>query len=167
MSIEIERKYIVKMPDLEILKAQRDYSVSEIVQIYLSSKNGVTHRIRKRTFSECTVCTETKKVRIDKMSAIEDEHEISLTEFDNLSATVKEGTRQILKMRHTFVSGGFCFEIDVYPEWKSTAIMEVELEAEDESFEIPPFIHVVEEVTGKKEYSNFSMSQNFPTENTL
>ena len=164
MSIEIERKYIIKMPDFELLKSQHDYGASEILQIYLKSEAGVTHRVRKRTFAERTVCTETKKTIIDKMSAIEDEREISLTEFDSLSKNVKEGTRPISKMRHTFLLGGFCFEIDVYPEWKTTAIMEVELEREDEFFEIPPFIQVIREVTGNKAYSNASMSKVFPEE---
>lgn len=164
MSIEIERKYIIRMPDFEFLESLSDYSVSEILQIYLKSELGVTHRVRKRTFAERTVCTETRKVRIDKMSATEDEHEISLTDFDSLSANIKEGTRPISKVRHTFVWGILCYEIDVYPEWEHTCIMEVELDGEDMQVDIPPFIKVVDEVTGNKAYSNASMSRRFPDE---
>ena len=164
MSIEIERKYVIEKPDIEILKSQREYSISKILQIYLTSEAGVTHRVRKREFSGYTVCTETKKIRLDKMSAIEDEHEISSEEFERLARNIKAGTMPILKSRHTFISGDFCFEIDVYPEWKNTAIMEVELEGEDTHFEIPEFIRVIEEVTGNKAYSNASMSKSFPKE---
>jgi CYTH domain-containing protein len=101
------------------------------------------------------------------MSAIEQESEISPERFDVLSKNIKEGTRPISKVRHVFNYGEFCFEIDVYPEWKSTCIMEIELESAETHFEIPPFIRVAEEVTGMKEYSNFSMSRNFPTEHTV
>ena len=167
MSIEIERKYVIMMPDFEVLKSQKGYSASEILQIYLKSETGITHRVRRRLFFERVEYTETKKIRLDKMSAIEDECEISPERFDELIKNVKEGTRPILKVRHVFDFDGFCFELDVYPEWKHTCIMEVELESADVNFEIPPFIKVVEEVTGRKEYSNFSMSRNFPPEKNV
>ncbi len=164
MSIEIERKYIISMPDFEVLKSQRDYSVSEILQIYLASEQGVTHRVRKRVFCDRTSYTETKKIRLDKMSAIEDEHEISPSEFDKLSQNIKEGTMPLAKVRHTFILENFCFEIDVYPEWKHTCIMEVELDRADTRVELPSFIRVIDEVTGNKAYTNFSMSKSFPEE---
>lgn len=167
MSIEIERKYIISMPDFELLSSLGEYTRSEILQIYLESDANVTHRVRRRVFADHTVYTETKKIRIDKMSAIEDEGEISAEEFVLLSQKQKEGTRALNKTRHTFDFGGFCFEIDVYPEWKHSAIMEVELENKDVCFSIPPFIRVIEEVTGNKAYSNASMARSFPEESTV
>ena len=55
-------------------------------------------------------------------------------------------------------------EIDVYPEWKSTCIMEIELESEDEVPSLPDFIRVVKEVTADRRFSNHSMSKSFPEE---
>lgn len=167
MSIEIERKYIIKKPDFESLRSQREYSVSDILQIYLESESGVTHRVRRREYQGRTVFTETKKIRLDKMSAIEDEREIDREEFERLRKSIKAGTRPLLKSRHTFRVGNFCFEIDVYPEWEHTCIMEVELEDEGIAFDIPPFIEVIAEVTGNKAYSNASMSRSFPHESEL
>ena len=164
MSIEIERKYIIAMPNFDEIKTRDNYKSSEILQIYLNSDKGVTHRVRKRNYGDRISYTETKKVRIDKMSAIEDEREITASEFDALSENIREGSRPLTKVRYTFDFSGLCFEIDVYPEWKQTSIMELELESEDKHFEIPPFIRVIREVTGDKKYSNSSMSQAFPRE---
>ncbi|MBQ8688755.1 MAG: hypothetical protein IJ515_00120 [Clostridia bacterium] len=163
-NIEIERKYVIKLPSTELLRAQSGYTVSEICQIYVSSAPRVTHRVRSRKYADKTVFTETKKVRINKISAFEDEREITAEEFENISADIAEGTVPVIKTRHTFVYNSQTFEIDVYPQWNSTAIMETELENEEKEVLIPQFIEIVREVTGDKAYSNASMSRSFPAE---
>ena len=162
--IETERKYIIKMPDFSLLAKAENYSADDIIQIYLPSESGSTHRIRKRTGEKSVVCTETEKVRIDKTSSIEKEGEISEERFELLSKNILPGTNVINKTRHTFEYRGQVFEIDVYPEWKKTAIMEAEIPSADHRFDMPEFIKVIEEVTGQKEYSNASMSRAFPKE---
>ena len=163
--VEIERKYVIKMPDLARLVTEAEYTESRIVQIYLSSEAGVTHRVRSRSFSDnVTVYTETKKTRIDGMSAHEEEKEISESEFLTLSKGIKAGTRPVIKTRYTFLLGGVTFEIDVYPDWNKTAIMETELKSREESVKMPPFIEIVREVTGDRSYSNAAMAESFPRE---
>lgn len=163
-NIEIEKKYIILKPRADELSVMADYSVSEIVQIYLSSPQGITHRVRSRKFTDRTVFTETTKVRIDKMSAYENEREITESEFESLSERRDKNTRAIKKHRHTFVFSGQLFEIDVYPEWHGTAILETELSDRDAKVEFPDFIKIVADVTGDKRYSNASMSRSFPEE---
>ena len=162
--IEIERKYIIKKPSVEVMRLMDGYTESKITQIYLESDSAVTHRIRSRIYFDRAVYTETKKTRIDKMSAYEDEKEISESEFSEKSKKKDKATRPILKTRYTFLYRGFTFEIDVYPEWESCAIMETELSGREISLEIPPFIDIVREVTGEREYSNAAMSHSFPRE---
>ena len=162
--VEIERKFIIKIPDISAMREFSDYTESKIMQIYLKSPIAVTHRIRSREFCGKTVYTETKKIRIDKMSAVEDEHEISKTDFDRLSLEIQEGTLPINKTRHTFSYRGKVFEIDVYPKWQKTCIMETELNSRDEKVDFPPFIEIVSEVTGNRAYSNASMAKKFPDE---
>ncbi len=164
VGVEIERKYIIKMPDVSLIKGYTDYTESEILQIYLPSEKGETRRIRRRVYGDKTVCTETKKIRIDGMSSTEIEREISPAEFENLSLEIKQGTVPITKTRYTFKSEGQLFEIDVYPRWKKTAIMETELENRGKQVKIPDFIEIVREVTGNREYSNAAMSRSFPPE---
>ncbi len=163
-NIEIEKKYIIKKPEEKELLEMSEYTRSEITQIYLKSPRGITRRIRSRERSGNITYTETTKVRIDKMSAYEDEKEISCEEFERLSSEKDEKTLPIIKIRHTFVYEGQLFEIDVYPQWKSTAIMETELESRDKEVDFPEFITILREVTGDKKYSNAGMSRSFPKE---
>ena len=162
--VEIERKYIIALPDISKLSKMDDYSASDIEQIYLSSSPQVTHRIRKRVYNDRCVYTETKKIRIDKISSYEDEHEISGEEYARLSLNIREGSTPLSKRRHTFSYLGQTFEIDVYPGWRGSCILETELDTRERSVEFPDFIKVLKEVSGIKEYSNSSMSMRFPDE---
>lgn len=162
--IEIERKYIIEMPEISVMEKMEGYTRSEIRQIYLKAQNGKTHRIRSRSTSGITTYTETTKERIDFVSALEEEREITLSEFDRLRELRDGKTKEIIKTRHTFIYRRQLFEIDVYPEWKRTAILETELLSKDEKIEMPRLIRIVTEVTGDSRYSNASMSRNFPKE---
>ena len=162
--IETERKYIIKLPDFDLLKREAEYTLSDITQTYLNSDAGITHRVRARKYADKTVYTETKKTRISPMSSIEEEREISEVEYEALAKNIKSGTHPVKKTRHTFLYSGQLFEIDVYPSWKCTAIMETELDDPKKIVKMPPFIRIVREVTGNKSYSNASMSRVFPTE---
>ena len=162
--IEIERKFVIEMPDTSVLSSLPGYSSSDIEQTYLSSDAGVTRRVRARKYMGRTVYTETKKMRIDNMSAHEDEREITRKEYETLLGEIMTGTVTIFKTRHTFDFSGRVFEIDIYPNWRKTAILEVELDSRDAALDIPNFIKVVAEVTGDKQYSNAAMSHEFPKE---
>ena len=162
--IEIERKYIISKPNFAALALIDGYSRSNILQIYLQDASCATHRIRKRCGAERTVYTETVKVRIDSMSVYEDEREISEEEFSSLCQKIADGTRPIKKVRHAVPCGELTLEIDEYPEWHSTAIMEIELPSREHTVKIPDFINIIREVTGDKAYSNAAMSRTFPKE---
>ena len=164
MNIEIERKYIIKLPELSELCTQKNYTESDIVQIYLASEQGLTHRIRSRRYADKTVYTETTKKRIDKMSVWEDEREISEEEFASLSKSIDNGTRPIIKKRVTFDYLGTTVEIDIYPDWHRHAILETELLSREASAVLPPFIEITKEVTGDFRYSNAAMARSFPEE---
>ena len=166
-NVEIERKYIIEIPDFNLLAEASDYTVSEIEQIYLSSPSGITHRIRRRAFADRIEYTETKKVRIDKTSAYEDERKISESEYSALALRRAPDSTPLTKVRHTFSYLGQIFEIDVYPNWQRSCIMETELASRDTVVEMPPIIHIKREVTGDKRYSNASMSRTFPDEVTV
>ena len=162
--IEIERKFVIEKPDIARLSEHSGYSVSAIEQTYLASEPAVTRRVRARNYGDKTVYTETKKVRIDGMSAFEDEREISESEYMELLSEIMPGTRTLSKTRHTLEYSGRTLEIDVYPDWERTCILEVELDSRSAKVELPHFIRVVAEVTGDKRYSNASMSCSFPEE---
>lgn len=164
IGVEIERKYVIKMPDASIIRSQHYHTESEILQIYLPSEKGETRRIRRRIYKDKTICTETKKIRIDNISSTEIEREITTAEFAELEGIALKDRTPITKTRHSFILDGQLFEIDIYPQWKFTAIMETELENREKQVKIPEFIEIVSEVTGDKSYSNASMSKKMPKE---
>ena len=162
--IEIERKYVIMMPTDEELSSSDSHTSSRITQIYLDSAKGTTHRVRRREWETGTVYYETLKQRIDAISVVETEGEIGKERYLELAANPARGTHPITKVRHTFSYLGKLFEVDIYPEWQKTCILETELSSREETVEFPEFIKVVREVTGEREYSNHSMSHSFPPE---
>ena len=162
--VEIERKYVIQIPSVDILSGLEGYSSSEIDQTYLRSDPNITRRVRARRFFDRTEYTETRKIRIDKMSSFEDERELDESEYLSLLTEIKDGTVTIRKTRMTFKHLGRTFEVDVYPNWSRSCILEVELPSRDEEIVFPDFIKVIAEVTGDKSYSNASMSHSFPKE---
>ncbi|MBQ8528710.1 MAG: CYTH domain-containing protein [Clostridia bacterium] len=165
-AVEIERKYIIKLPKLSELRSMPEYTESEIEQIYLDAPKGETLRIRRRTWQGRVEYIETRKIRIDKMSATELERSLTPEEYSALSERRLRGTLPIYKTRYTFRYEGQTFELDVYPRWQRTCIMETELPTRDTAVKFPEFIEIIREVTGIKEYSNAGMSRAFPDEDT-
>lgn len=165
--IEIERKYIIVKPDLDLIKSIRGSTVSEIVQTYLIAPHGVTHRVRRRTYGGITCYFETRKTRIDKMSVVEEEGEITPEAYTELLSYIDPESHPIHKTRYTLPYESFTLEIDVYPEWQNTAILEVELPDRDIEPAFPDLIHIIREVTGERPYSNAAMSRAFPSEDII
>ncbi len=165
--LEIERKFIIRRPDITSITKMPEYTRSEILQIYVSAPAGITHRVRRRTYKNRVEYTETVKLRRSKMSSHEDEALIDEARFNELAADMAEGTSAVKKTRHTFKHGEHTFEIDIYPTWHNTCIMEVELDDEGEKISMPDIVRLVREVTGDKKYSNASMARLFPKEDEL
>lgn len=164
MALEIERKYVILMPDIRALEKHPDYTATDIVQTYLKSRAGVTHRVRKRDYQSGAVYTETKKVRVDKISSEEKEREITEEEYRELLKLSDKERVPVVKTRHSFTYLGQLFEIDIYPEWKHSCILETELKSRDTAVEFPPEVRVIAEVSGDKRFSNAQMAREFPRE---
>ncbi len=162
--LEIERRFLIKMPDKDFICALKDSTVSEILQTYLESEPGTVRRVRERRYRDRTVYVETIKTRVDQMSSIEEEREICEEEYRLLLDRKEKGTSTVAKTRYTFPYYDRVFEIDVYPLWLGTAVMEIELPSSDAHLDLPAFIDVIREITGVKAYSNYSLAHSFPPE---
>ncbi|MBR3928291.1 MAG: hypothetical protein IKJ65_04730 [Clostridia bacterium] len=162
VNTEIERKFLIKLPSSSFLLSLPH---TEIVQTYLKNdQKGVTERVRKRGLDGQYVYTHTKKTRIDPMSSIEDESEITQEEYLRLLSRADLDKTPVHKMRCLIKKGDFTFEIDVYPFWKKQAVMEVELPNEQAEFVFPDDICVLREVTGDHAYSNARIAKCIPQE---
>ena len=52
------------------------------------------------------------------------------------------------------------FEIDIYPFWNDKAIVEIELNSENEEVKMPKCLYVLKEVTDDNRFSNYSLANN-------
>ena len=158
-NIEIERKYLIKMPDLGTLRMQPGYSSSSIEQMYIfDSGNSSRDRIRKRVFEDHVEYWKTHKENINGISKIEIENEITEEEYATLSECKIDNSRIIRKVRHCFVYKNQLLELDIYEFWTDCATVEAELESEDQEVELPGFIEVIKDVTTDESYSNFALA---------
>jgi len=154
--VETERKYLIVKPDLDVLRSM-GCERSSILQTYLrSDDSSVVRRVRQRGYAEGFSYCYTEKKAVSDMSRLETE--TRLTEAEYL-ALLTEGEKAVRKDRFRFFYNGQCFELDIYPGWEDTAILEIELEEEAQIPDIPAWITVVREVTGDPAYLNVNLAR--------
>jgi CYTH domain-containing protein len=159
MAFEIERKYLIEYPDLNILE---NYPKSDIAQTYLKTNDGMTSRVRKRTTGGVTKYIFTEKKRITDVKCIENERELSKEEYEELLKLADTERRTVIKTRYCVPYNGRVVEVDIYPFWSDRAIAEVEMESENEEVCLPDFIKVIRDVTAEKAYKNASIAKKIP-----
>ena len=152
--IEQERKYIVKVID-DI----PEYTESEITQTYLLSEPGTEMRVRKRGWQGSYVYFQTIKKTVSSDKQIETERRITAQQYVDLLQLADPARKPISKMRKCFVWKNRYFELDTYIEPKlGMQILELEGIKEGDEVEMPPFIKVVEDITGNEKYYNYQLS---------
>jgi len=147
---EIERKFLVKNDDYK-LEAER---VHHIVQAYLNRHPARTVRVRindARGFITIKGASDQSG-----MSRFEWEKEIPVEEARELIQLAEPGV--IEKVRYVIPAGnGLKWEVDEFlGDHEGLVLAEIELPDENAEFKKPDWLG--EEVTGKKEYYNSSLS---------
>lgn len=167
MHREIERKLLIEKPSREWLLSFAGAEESHILQTYLLAPEGVTARVRRRELAGGgVVLTHTEKRRISTLSAWENEREITESEYTALLASRDPALLPIEKTRITLPCGERLLEIDLYPFFPRTAILEVELPGEDAGFCLPEGITVIRDVTDDPRYKNVNLARALPPEET-
>jgi len=157
---EIERKYLIRYPDIRTLLAQKGVEQWEIVQIYLTvSGPGETRRVRQIVSDGKIRYYKAFKRRLSELSNEEDEGEIDQMEYIRLSREQEPACRPLGKTRYRIPYEGHVMEIDVYPFWKDRAILEIELEREDEGAAIPDYVRVIRDVSADFRYKNRALAE--------
>ncbi len=158
--LEIERKFLIKYPDLEKLAAMPNCRKVDIIQTYLKPDEGFEEvRIRQRGEDGHFIYFKTRKKKLSDMKRVEEERRLSQDEYLALLMTADPAFRPIRKQRWCLSENGMYYEIDIYPEWNDRAMMEIELDKEDRPIIIPDCFEVIQEVTGMKEYSNHELAR--------
>ena len=158
---EIERKYLIRFPDLQTLQAQPGMEQWEIVQIYLTVNSpDETRRIRQVVSGGEIKYYKTFKRHVSGVMREEDEGEIDQLEFIRLSQEVQPGCKPLGKTRYRIPYQGHVLEFDIYPFWKDRAILEIELEREDEGAALPEYVQIIRDVSDEPAYSNRNLAEN-------
>lgn len=162
--LETEKKFIISMPDTEMLKSVPGCEYTNIEQIYLKNSDGMSERIRKRGINGKYKYYHTLKRHVTNMTCIEDESVISPDEYEELKKRADSELNIIYKTRYCIPYAGHVLEIDVFPFWKKQAFLEIELEKEDDGYEIPGYLNVLRDVTEERCYTNHSLAGEIPKE---
>jgi CYTH domain-containing protein/predicted ATPase len=161
--LEIERKYLVEIPDWDDLPLSfPHFERIVIVQNYLvKNKDGEKRRIRARGQNGSWFYTETIKRKITDITRIERERIISKSEYERLLATARDPSRMtIRKYRHCFVWKHQYFELDVFEKPVLThALLEIELTREAQKVCLPPFLKILREVSDDPLWSNSTLAR--------
>ena len=159
--LEIERKYLIRMPDRELLSK---LPASEIEQVYILSPEGERERIRRRDYGDRIEYTHTVKKRLNDLSRVEIEEEIDGERYRELLSRADPSCGVIRKKRLIYSFDGQNCEIDVFPFWDDRALMELELDDEEQELRLPPRIAIVREVSSERKYTNSALAREIPRE---
>lgn len=154
---EIERKFLIKFPDIKKLEKLASQKV-EIIQTYLQSDDDQELRLRQRGDDKNYVYTKTRKWKVSDIKRVEFESRITKEEYLSLLMDANSDIKQIRKTRYCVVYNNQYLEIDIYPFSKDKAILEIELSNENDSYEIPECIEVIREVTDDIRFKNINLA---------
>lgn len=156
--IEIERKFLLKsIPD------GKPSETIKIKQWYLKV-DGIWERARSMESNVYGIkWVHTIKTRVSDISNIEEEIDLSKSEFDDFvrrCKTSKQNAKYITKQRRIYPDGDLKWEVDVFSQKCHIIVAEIEIPTEDYELQIPEFIQKKNllEVTGMKQFSNRSLS---------
>ncbi len=169
LGIETERRFLIELPDVPGLTVLYGAEVREILQTYLITPEGYSsERVRCSVDSfGNAVYTHTRKRRISRESAIEEEEALDENDYRALLCRADPGLRPIKKRRVSFLWNGQCYEIDLYPFFSRTAVLETELASADASLAFPPELVLLREITGIRSLSNHALARSVPSEDSL
>ena len=162
--LEIERKFLIYYPNIKELEKMPNCTKVDITQTYLKSNDDVERRIRARGIDGDYLYYLTEKKKISELKRVETERKLSQDEYLQLLMEADTKLHTIHKTRYCLSHENQYFEIDIYPEWKDQAIMEIELSSEDQEVRIPEFIKPIKEVTDDESFKNYNMAKNMPKE---
>ena len=161
--LEIERKFLIRMPAVADLLREDGVRVWHIEQTYLTAPQGLSRRVRAIGEGDTVRYIYTEKRRVSAAVAHEYEHALTKEAYDALLRERDEARKTVKKTRYVIpCRDGHVAEVDIYAFWDDRATVEVELAAEDETFVLPACLSVVREITADKRYKNAALARELP-----
>ena len=154
LPVKEERKYIV-----EIIGDMPECIESEIIQTYLVADPGYEVRLRRRRQDGQAINIHTTTKMISPKEKIVTERQVSNSLYESLLQQADPYRVTIRKQRRSFIWCGQYFELDTYltPE-SGLMILETKEKTCHEEVNFPPFLRVVEDITGNTKYYNYNLA---------
>ena len=145
---------------IEMIGEIPECSESMITQTYLVAEPGSEVRLRRREWSGGKVVNvHRSKKRISDSEVIETERQVDNNLYEQMLQQADPYRQTIRKRRQSFIWKGQFFQIDTFLSPVSDLIMmETKGVAEQETVNFPPFIRVLEDVTGNRTYYNYNIA---------
>ena len=133
---------------------------SLITQTYLVAEPGCEVRLRRREWSGGKVVNvHRSKKRISDTEVIETERQVDNNLYEQMLQQSDPYRQTIRKRRQSFIWKGQFFQIDTFlAPLDNLVMMETKGVSEQETVNFPPFVKVVEEVTGNSTYNNYNIA---------
>lgn len=152
--IEEERKYIV-----EITGELPECTESIITQTYLVGDPGVEIRLRRREWAGKFVNILTTKTKVSQTEELVTERQIANNLYESMLQQADPYRHTIHKLRKSFIWKGQYFELDSYRgALDGLIILETKGIRCHEDVKFPPFLRVIKDITGNKDYYNYTLA---------
>lgn len=152
--IEEERKYMV-----EISGELPECTESIITQTYLVGDPGVEIRLRRREWAGKFVNILTTKTKVSQTEELVTERQIANNLYESMLQQADPYRHTIHKLRKSFIWKGQYFELDSYQgALDGLVILETKGIRCHEDVKFPPFLRVIKDITGNKDYYNYTLA---------
>lgn len=159
-----ERKFLIRYPDLGRLEQLPNCTKVEIFQTYLISRDDTQIRIRQRGTNGHYIFTRSEKRQLTPLRRVDVERRLTQEEYMSQLMEADPTAHPIKKTRYCLVDHDQYYEIDVYPEWKKQAILEIEVPEDQKEIRFPEDITIIREVSGDKRYKNYALAHEMISE---
>ena len=154
---EIERKFLVEMPELTALEKLPGFRRVEIEQAYLPTTNDEKLRIRKWVENGQAIYYKTRRRHVNGQR-LEVEERLTQRSYKEMLEEAGEALQLLRKTRYSLQYDGQLFQLDVYPFWKEQAVVKIELNEENGQVRLPPELKLIREVTGERAYKDYALA---------
>lgn len=161
---QLQRKFLIEMPDLAALRNNPNCTQVEILQTYLTCNDDHEERVRQRGIAGDYLYTKTVKEKAEPgthLRRIVQERRLTESEYLAELMNADLSLNPIRKDRYCLCEGNRCLQVDVFSFWNDKALLEYPLTREDEPVEIPSAFKVIEEVTSNPAYFNKELARTF------
>lgn len=154
LPIKEERKYIV-----EVIGALPDGINTKITQTYLTAEPNSEIRLRRSVHDGHTQNIHTIKRRISQTENVITERHVNNNLYESLMKQADPYRCTINKQRKSFIWQGQHFELDTYlAPLDGLVILETKGKKSHDDVNFPPFLRVVKDITGMKDYYNYNLA---------